>query len=158
MPPFFPFLIASLIAQLALPSGELTNVNATSRPDLFQALKGGGNNYGIVTRFDLKAFTQGQILGGSLIHTIENREAVFQEFSDIAGLPNFDPNTSLVTGFIYNSTSKEWIVSNGVVYTQPVLNPPVFEKIFKIPTISNNVKITNYSTFADEGKGLDPKL
>lgn len=98
-----------------LPSGKLTDVNETSRPDLFRALKGGGNNFGIVTRFDIRTFKQGQILGGSIVHTIDYREAVFRSFSDIAGSPDFDPNTSLVSGFIYNSTSKLWSIRNGVV-------------------------------------------
>ncbi|KAK0184503.1 hypothetical protein F5146DRAFT_1114278 [Armillaria mellea] len=34
-------------------------------PDLFFSLKGGGNNYGIVTRFTLKAYPQGAIWGGA---------------------------------------------------------------------------------------------
>ncbi|PHH59309.1 hypothetical protein CDD81_3401 [Ophiocordyceps australis] len=37
-------------------TGTALDVNASSHPDLFRALKGGGNNFGIVTRFDMATF------------------------------------------------------------------------------------------------------
>lgn len=144
--------------EIVLASGEVTNANATSNSDLFRALKGGANNFGIVTRFDLQAFHQGEIWGGSLVHTIDQREAVFKAFSDIAGAKDFDENTSLVAGFIYNSSTKGWIIGNGVVYTEPVENPEVFAELLAIPRVSDSVTITNLSVLANEGKGLDPKL
>ena len=33
-------------------------------PDLFMALKDGSNNFGIVTRYDLQTFPQGDFWGG----------------------------------------------------------------------------------------------
>ncbi|KAH0826902.1 hypothetical protein J3R83DRAFT_4493 [Lanmaoa asiatica] len=45
--------------KLVLPSGEYTEVNKENDPNLFFAIKGGGNNFGIVTEFTLKAHHQG---------------------------------------------------------------------------------------------------
>ncbi|TKA64294.1 hypothetical protein B0A49_10745, partial [Cryomyces minteri] len=42
--------------EVVLPHGKIVNANANSHPDLFLALKGGSNNFGIVTRFDFKTF------------------------------------------------------------------------------------------------------
>jgi hypothetical protein len=39
-------------------------VNHFSHPDLYYALRGGGNNFGIVTRFDMETFPQGKMWGG----------------------------------------------------------------------------------------------
>jgi hypothetical protein len=75
-------------------------------PDLFRALKGGANNFGVVTRFDLATFPQGQILGGNVAQDISYRDDVFEAFADIAGAPMYDPYASLVTGVSFNSTSK----------------------------------------------------
>lgn len=51
--------------EIVLASGEVKNVNNGSDSDLFVALKGGGNNFGIVTRFDIAAFEHDQkIYGG----------------------------------------------------------------------------------------------
>lgn len=49
--------------EVVLASGDIVNANATSYNDLFQSLKGGQNNFGVVTRFDLQSFPQGPILG-----------------------------------------------------------------------------------------------
>ena len=48
-----------------LANGSLTNVNQASAPDLYWALRGGGNNFGIVTKFDLETHDQGQVWGGT---------------------------------------------------------------------------------------------
>lgn len=39
--------------QVVLADSSIIEVSATAYPDLFWALKGGGNNFGIVTRFDI---------------------------------------------------------------------------------------------------------
>jgi FAD/FMN-containing dehydrogenase len=40
--------------ELVLASGEVVNANAETNNDFWAALKGGGNQFGIVTRFDLR--------------------------------------------------------------------------------------------------------
>ncbi|KAG4434577.1 hypothetical protein IFR05_009933 [Cadophora sp. M221] len=40
--------------QIVLANGTISNISYTSNPDLYFALRGGGKNFGIVTRFDLE--------------------------------------------------------------------------------------------------------
>lgn len=47
-------------------AGDILQVNATSYPDLFWSLKGGSNNFGIATRYDLETFPLIDIYGGFL--------------------------------------------------------------------------------------------
>lgn len=47
--------------EVVLASGDIVNANAHENPDLWFALKGGSNNFGVVTRFDLRTFKQGKI-------------------------------------------------------------------------------------------------
>lgn len=42
-------------------------MSATSQPDLFKSLKGGGNNFGVVTNYRLQAHPQGDVYGGNLV-------------------------------------------------------------------------------------------
>ena len=45
-----------------LASGEVIEVSADSHPDLFRALRGGGGNFGIVTRFTFRAHDFGPMM------------------------------------------------------------------------------------------------
>lgn len=40
--------------EVVLADSSIVNANATHNTDLYRALRGGGNNFGIVTRFDMK--------------------------------------------------------------------------------------------------------
>jgi hypothetical protein len=54
--------------ELVTASGLPITMSPTSHPDLFWALRGGGNNFGIVTNFKLNAFPLGQMWGGDRIY------------------------------------------------------------------------------------------
>jgi FAD/FMN-containing dehydrogenase len=60
--------------EVVLSSGEIINANALSHPDLWQALKGGSSNFGVVTRFDIEAFPAQNL-------TLERR-TVGEEYQD----------------------------------------------------------------------------
>ena len=113
-------------------------------------MKGGTNNFGVVTRFDLRSFPQGKILGGNVAQAISYRDSVFKAFADIADAPEYDPYASIVTGIGFNSTSKKWTISSSAIYTKPIMNPSVYDEMLGIPSISNTLAITNLSALAAE--------
>jgi FAD/FMN-containing dehydrogenase len=46
--------------------GRLVTANADQHPDLFWAVRGGGGNFGVVTRFQFKLYPVETVLGGAL--------------------------------------------------------------------------------------------
>ena len=56
-----------LAADLVTADGELLHVDAESHPDLFWAIRGGGGNFGVATRFRYRLHELDTILGGMLI-------------------------------------------------------------------------------------------
>ncbi|KAH8923045.1 FAD binding domain protein [Atractiella rhizophila] len=136
--------------EIVLADGKLTNVNATSHSDLFKALKGGANNFGVVTRIDYTPVQIGQILGGSVVNSIGQSSAIFQAFTNIADSAEYDVHASIVTGLIFNSTTKSWVISSNPLYTKPVARPAVYEELFQIPQLTNSSAIQNLSTLAAE--------
>lgn len=54
--------------EIVLASGDVVQANAAENPDLWRALKGGGNNFGIVTRFDLRTYPQQPFWGGVVFY------------------------------------------------------------------------------------------
>jgi hypothetical protein len=56
-----------LAADVVTADGQVLRVDETSHPDLFWAIRGGGGNYGIVTRFQFRLQEVDQVVGGMLI-------------------------------------------------------------------------------------------
>jgi FAD/FMN-containing dehydrogenase len=57
--------------ELVTASGLVLDVTLESYPDLYWALRGGGNNFGVVTNFKLTTFPLGQMWGGQRVY-LEN--------------------------------------------------------------------------------------
>ena len=73
--------------QIVLASGEIVNANSTSHTNLTHALRGGSNNFGIVTAFDIRLFPQGKFWGGLVYNNISTRYDWFDAFASFAGSP-----------------------------------------------------------------------
>jgi hypothetical protein len=136
--------------EVVLASGRLVNANHTSYPDLFRALKGGLNNFGVVTRFDFSTLPIGDILAGNVVNDISHRHAVFDAFTNIADAPNYDVHASIVTSMIFSSSKNAWTLSSTPIYTKPNLHPPVYQQLFAVPNVTNTMHLTKLHTLANE--------
>jgi FAD/FMN-containing dehydrogenase len=56
-----------LAADLVTADGSQVRVDETNHPDLFWAIRGGGGNFGVATRFQFRLHQVGNIVGGMLI-------------------------------------------------------------------------------------------
>src|SRR5437773_4267458 len=56
-----------LVAEVVTADGELLRVDAETHPDLFWAIRGGGGNFGVATRFHFRLHDVGTIVGGMLM-------------------------------------------------------------------------------------------
>ena len=56
-----------LAADVVTADGELLRVDAETHPDLFWAIRGGGGNFGVATRFQYRLHDVGTIVGGMLM-------------------------------------------------------------------------------------------
>lgn len=84
-----------LAAEVVTADGKLLRVDAESHPDLFWAIRGGGGNFGVATRFQFRLHEVDQVMGGMLIlpatpdviaSFIAEAEAAPDELSTIANV------------------------------------------------------------------------
>ncbi|KAF9512347.1 hypothetical protein BS47DRAFT_1394236 [Hydnum rufescens UP504] len=76
-------VIDNIVAfKLVLPNGRTTTVTTESNPELSWALKGGYNNFGIITHYVFKTYSLGNLWGGGLIYTGGNISLVVPAVAD----------------------------------------------------------------------------
>ena len=64
--------------------GRAVHVTAESDPGLFWALRGGGGNFGIATRFEFDLHPVSTVLAGTLLHPIDRAAEMIRLFRDVS--------------------------------------------------------------------------
>lgn len=137
--------------QIVLGDGRTVNANKDSNSDLFQALKGGGNNLGIVTRFDLFAFPQGDLWGGVVLYPNSTTAQQIPAFVNFGNNIAKDEYGSLISIWQYTSQTDTATILNAYEYTKPIVNAPPFAEHLRIPgKIADTMRITNLTDLTGE--------
>lgn len=72
-------------ADVVLANGKLVRANAEENPQLFWALRGGGGNFGVVTRFQFRLHQLApKVIGGDLIYPFAQARAVLSDLADFS--------------------------------------------------------------------------
>jgi len=128
-----------------------TNVNKSTNPDLFTALKGGTNNFTIVTRYDMETFPSEELRGGIVTWPAFTINQHFQSLVNFGLNPNRDPNAALIVFQGYSTLSPTNVVRAAFDYTRPVARPAAYKEFFAVNnTLSDSTKIQPMSAIAAE--------
>lgn len=144
--------------EVILGSGEIVYATAENEHhDLWLALKGGSNNFGIVTRFDLITYPQPMMWGGTILFEYSSSllDVQAEAYSAFMDPSNFDDAATMFVAFFYLNGA--WIGGNVLFYTEPVDNPPVFRNFTSIPRpVANTLRLTKVSDVATEQPSTRP--
>ncbi|KAM7200339.1 hypothetical protein V8F20_005316 [Naviculisporaceae sp. PSN 640] len=131
--------------ELVLANGSLTNANQTHNADLFWALKGGGNNFGIVTALTLVTYPDMQVWGGVKTYDMKDLPALYAAMLRYQSVRDKDPYANLMLqGFI---TSTSAVVVLNLIYLGPKESPPAFAPFYGINATSDSTKISSFTEF-----------
>ncbi|KAK2462603.1 hypothetical protein APHAL10511_005336 [Amanita phalloides] len=136
--------------ELAKPDGDVVRVTESSDPDLFFGLKGGFNNFGIVTCFTMRALPQPSIW----VYIPFTQQNTNDSFSPKAGTIDYPASsvsdvTKAIIEFSANNNDPKansafsYSFVNGqawiLYYDCPSPPPGLFDDFLKIPASSNSV-------------------
>ncbi|PBK61214.1 FAD-binding domain-containing protein [Armillaria solidipes] len=124
--------------ELVMPNGKVTTMTASTDQDLFFSLKGGGNNFGIVTRFTLKTFPQGNIWV-RWNHFVPRH----CDISFIAAAAKFssevtDPKAAMLITFEY--AARQIVLATIMVYDGPAPPRGIFDDFLNMTSLRLDVK------------------
>ncbi len=72
-----------LAAELVTAEGKTVRASERENDDLFWALRGGGGNFGIVTRFEYRLHPVQQVVGGLTLYPAQRAKAILSYFREI---------------------------------------------------------------------------
>jgi len=136
---------------VVLPNSSIVNANENHNSDLYYACRGGGNNFGIITNFQVKVYPRGEVLGGQVTHNEKYTDQVLAELYELTVKLNADPKMSFSSRFLYNQLEDIFQFRLTQEYDAPIINPPVFDRLNAIPSEANNLKVGLSSVFVAEG-------
>ncbi|CAN8103174.1 unnamed protein product [Discula destructiva] len=133
--------------ELVLPNATIVNVSETAHPDLYFALRGGGNNFGIVTNFQVRLIPQGLIMQGSKVYNANYTDQLIEQSYELATTLSNDTYMSFWNRFVWNAASSTYTMSFTQAYYEPILEPPVFDALNQIPFESSTIRLNHMSNF-----------
>src|SRR5512147_1972145 len=70
-------------AEVVTAAGEIVRASETENPDLFWALRGGGGNFGVVTRFEFRLHPVGpDVLSGLIVFPMSQAKTVLRKYRE----------------------------------------------------------------------------
>ncbi|KAJ7734465.1 hypothetical protein B0H16DRAFT_1577893 [Mycena metata] len=127
--------------ELVRPNGSIVSVTAATEPDLFFGLKGGFNNYGIVTKFTMKTFARGQVWGGVIAYSSDQLPAVQAAIANFAA-NSTDPKAQIITACNFMNGSLQ--VDNIMFYDGPTPPAGVFDEFLNIPNVGKDLTTRSF--------------
>lgn len=121
--------------ELVTPNGTVVYVTNDSYPDIFFGLKGGLNNFGIVTNFRLHAHPQTLVYGGLLVYLNEKHfDSVLKAVIDFRD-DNKDPKAQALVSFTHQTGLVTLDLT--LFYDGPTAPEGIFNNFLNIPHIGN---------------------
>ncbi|CAI0649187.1 unnamed protein product [Colletotrichum noveboracense] len=142
---------------LVIATGAVIRVSATTYSDLFWALRGGGNNFGLVVNFNLKTtpLPGGKMWGGRRTYTENNFDKVAEAFHNIVVNSEQDNKAGLWHVWMYAFETKMTVPT--LYYSEPNgSHAAIFDEFNKIPAYDDATQDHILAEFAAQGMNDTP--
>lgn len=137
--------------QVVLANGTIVEASADANADLWKALKGGGMNFGIVTRFDMEAIPATDVAFGQSVFSANYSDQLFDAISEFTDHPQELAADTMYTLFSHIPASPEDMTAMVIrANTKGNLNTTAFDKITQIPSIESTWGVTSHAALAKD--------
>lgn len=119
--------------------GSIVTATAKENHDLFLVLKGGSNNFGIVTRFTLKTYPdKGSLWGGTSLKPVETIPTMLKAVEYFTANSAEDLDSSLMFVFVHSAELGGNLAWVSTFNAAGVEKPKIFKDFYEIPEILSN--------------------
>ncbi|KAK7961567.1 uncharacterized protein PG986_002392 [Apiospora aurea] len=119
--------------QVVLANGTIVDANVDEHNYLWQALKGGSGNFGLVTRFEMYVIefpdpTKPNIWGGIAQYELSAADDLTDAYVDFVENNHLDKNSSTMLYWVYTHSTRSLIVQVAMDNTLDISYPPVYDR------------------------------
>ena len=169
--PRFGLVCSNILSyEVVLASGSVTTASASTNPDLWRALKGGSNNFGIVTRFRFRSFPSTNIWSGFLYMPAARPAKVLAAFHEFVNRADSrDPSTTYdihaagpIACFSYIQRVGAQVIAVNLVYTKSLENEKKWPTCWRTSSFRSlwrfwsTCKVRTLTSATDEMNALNP--
>ena len=166
--PRFGLVCSNVLSyELVLASGSITTASASNNPDLYRALKGGSNNFGIVTRFTVRSLPISSIWSGFLyMPAFQAKKAIAAFYESVNRLNSDSPDNEHVAGpiacFSYIQLLRIQMVAVNLIHTNPSNTEREWPAFWKSSSFRSfwrlwsTCKVRTLTSATDETSNLNP--
>lgn len=169
--PRYGFSCSNIVEyEIVLADGSIATASETRNPDLWRALKGGSNNFGIITRFTARSFPSKDVWSGFLYLPSFQHSKVLSAFHDfvncsITSTPKeaYDPNAAgPLACFTYLQQLGIQAIAVNLVHTSPPTNSSAWPDCWRTSGFArlwrfwNTCTRKSLSSATDEMSALNP--
>ncbi|KAK7902603.1 hypothetical protein LTR67_002249 [Exophiala xenobiotica] len=127
--------------QLVLANGTILQSNETHHTGLFAALKGGGSNFGIATKFRLKTIPAQQLHMALLVFSQKEIPILLQELTTFARNAHVDPATSVDLSIGFDGATSQVVYVLMLTHLGPHPDESsLWRPFLEIPALSRSVQ------------------
>ncbi|KAL1599868.1 hypothetical protein SLS60_007673 [Paraconiothyrium brasiliense] len=124
--------------ELVLANGTIIQANAQENADLFKALKGGGPNFGIVTRFDVEAMSAVELAYGHNVVSLDHSDEIMDVVVAFTEHVAERPHDHMFVLYEHSPEMNGTIILSVTANTQGDMNTTSFDDLRRIPTLSSS--------------------
>jgi hypothetical protein len=137
--------------EVVLANGTIVTASSTKNASLFRALKGGNNNFGIVTQFNAKLYSQSAFWGGQISQPVTNKEAYFDFLTKFTNSATYDPYAALISIFIWIQGAPATILHTPTYTNGTATWPPAsFKPLDDMPKLTTTIRKEKLASFTNE--------
>ena len=137
--------------------GRISNVTHESNPDLFFALRGGANNFGIVTKFHLQTYPQGLMWGGVKVYPATANRTLSKAVESYLNRASTDPDAAIIASYSYSAG--QFASSCIFDYAKPQANPEIYSDFLPLNNqkLVDTTRIASLTNLTDELASTNPR-
>lgn len=144
-----------VVFEVVLANGRIIQASNTMNSDLFWALKGGSNNFGIVTNIRMQALKNRPVWGAMTMSPPQVVPQAAEAVVDFTSRLHEDLHSNLLCMIEYRPETRGVVVRGYLVQVAGVENAPLYSKWLALPSIHNFSTTTSFAEITGQNSMPD---